>query len=89
MGMYGDRDNIVNPHQWQPLQEGVPHARIERFSKAGHFIMLDEPQTFHGKTESISWMTAGTNMSDKLDLVAVAKTACGADYARGGERDHW
>ncbi len=46
MGMYGDKDVIVNPKQWQPLQAGVPHARIERFNKAGHFIMLDEPEAF-------------------------------------------
>lgn len=46
MGMFGDRDNIVNPHQWQPLLQGVSHARIERFPKAGHFIMLDEPPAF-------------------------------------------
>ena len=46
MGMYGDKDVIVNPKQWQPLQAGVPQARIERFKKAGHFIMLDEPETF-------------------------------------------
>jgi len=46
MGMYGDKDVIVNPKQWQPLQAGVPQARIERFNKAGHFIMLDEPETF-------------------------------------------
>ncbi len=43
MGMYGDKDIIVNPNQWKPLLAGVPHARIERFSNAGHFIMLDEP----------------------------------------------
>ena len=46
MGMYGDKDVIVDPKQWQPLEAGVPHARIERFKKAGHFIMLDEPDTF-------------------------------------------
>jgi pimeloyl-ACP methyl ester carboxylesterase len=46
MGMYGDRDIIVNPRQWQPLCTGVPHARIERFANAGHFIMLDEPKDF-------------------------------------------
>jgi pimeloyl-ACP methyl ester carboxylesterase len=46
MGMYGDRDIIVHPRQWQPLIEGVPHARIERFPKAGHYIMLDEPTCF-------------------------------------------
>jgi len=46
MGMYGDKDLIVSPHQWKPLLAGVPHARIERFPKAGHFIMLDEPENF-------------------------------------------
>ena len=45
MGMYGDKDIIVNPRQWQPLQAGVPHAQIERFANAGHFIMLDEPKS--------------------------------------------
>lgn len=46
MGMYGDRDIVVHPKQWQPLQAGVPHARIERFPTAGHFIMLDDPDSF-------------------------------------------
>jgi len=46
MGMFGDVDNIVHPQQWKPLLAGVPHARIERFPQAGHFIMLDEPPIF-------------------------------------------
>jgi pimeloyl-ACP methyl ester carboxylesterase len=46
MGMYGDKDVIVHPKQWQPLQAGVPHAQIARFEKSGHFIMLDDPQAF-------------------------------------------
>lgn len=46
MGMYGDRDVVVHPRQWQPLKDGVPHAQIERFAHAGHFIMLDDPQGF-------------------------------------------
>ena len=46
MGMFGDRDNIVNPRQWKALKKGLPEARIERFTQAGHFIMLDEPQPF-------------------------------------------
>lgn len=46
MGMYGDHDNIVHPRQWQPLQAGVPQTQVVRFSKAGHFIMLDEPDSF-------------------------------------------
>ena len=46
LGMYGDRDIIVNPKQWQPMQSGIPDVKIERFKDAGHFIMLDEPQHF-------------------------------------------
>lgn len=46
MGMFGDRDNIVDPRQWQALCTGLPYARIERYKTAGHFIMLDEPQLF-------------------------------------------
>jgi pimeloyl-ACP methyl ester carboxylesterase len=49
MGMYGDRDNIVSPRQWQALKQGLPSSRIERFHTAGHFIMLDEPKTFTEK----------------------------------------
>jgi len=52
MGMFGDKDIVVSPKQWQPLQEGVPHARIERFHTAGHFIMLDEPESFMQKLKS-------------------------------------
>ena len=46
LGIYGDRDIIVNPKQWQPMQKGIGHARIERFPLAGHFPMLEEPQNF-------------------------------------------
>jgi pimeloyl-ACP methyl ester carboxylesterase len=46
MGMYGDRDVIVHPKQWQPMLRGIPHAQIERFSVDGHFLMLEEPQDF-------------------------------------------
>ena len=46
MGMFGDRDNIVSPRQWQVLKQTIPTARIERYKKSGHFIMLDEPQPF-------------------------------------------
>lgn len=46
MGIYGDKDIIVAPDQWKPLKKGVSHARIERFSKAGHFPMLDQPRHF-------------------------------------------
>lgn len=46
MGMYGDRDVIVHPKQWQPMLKGIPHAQIERFPLDGHFPMLEEPQDF-------------------------------------------
>ena len=46
MGMYGDRDVIVNPNQWSILDTYLQRVQIERFQKAGHFIMLDEPHLF-------------------------------------------
>jgi pimeloyl-ACP methyl ester carboxylesterase len=46
LGIFGGRDVIVNPDQWQPMQAGIPNVQIERFKDAGHFIMLDEPQRF-------------------------------------------
>jgi len=52
LGMYGDKDIVVDPKQWRPLQTGIPHAHIERFHTAGHFIMLDEPQAFTDKLKS-------------------------------------
>lgn len=52
LGMFGDRDNIVDPRQWQPLVQGVATAQVERFAKAGHFIMLDEPELFKEKLKN-------------------------------------
>ena len=52
MGMYGNKDNIVNPMQWKPLAAGVEQNRTERFPKAGHFIMLDESEPFMHKLKS-------------------------------------
>jgi pimeloyl-ACP methyl ester carboxylesterase len=49
MGMFGDKDIIVSPTQWQPMLEGIPHSRIERFQTAGHFIMLDDAVPFKNK----------------------------------------
>jgi pimeloyl-ACP methyl ester carboxylesterase len=46
MGMYGPKDIVVHPKQWEPLKNGVSHARIELFPNAGHFIMLDDPPRF-------------------------------------------
>jgi pimeloyl-ACP methyl ester carboxylesterase len=61
MGMFGDRDNIVNPNQWKSLKEGVPQARIERFRNAGHFIMLDEPVNFMFKLKDFLSNSPGAN----------------------------
>ena len=49
MGMYGDRDKVVHPKQWQPMQKGIPQALIERFPTCGHFPMLEEPKQFTEK----------------------------------------
>jgi pimeloyl-ACP methyl ester carboxylesterase len=46
MGMYGTRDNIVNPDQWKPVCSLAQQPHIERFSGAGHFPMLDAPERF-------------------------------------------
>lgn len=46
LGVYGQRDIVVHPKQWMPMQEGIPQARIIRYSDAGHFPMLDVPQRF-------------------------------------------
>ena len=46
LGMYGDKDVIVHPKQWQPMQEGIKNCSIKRYEDAGHFIMLDKTQDF-------------------------------------------
>ena len=46
LGMYGRRDVIVHPRQYEPLRAGVPHARIEILPGSGHFPMLDEPDKY-------------------------------------------
>jgi len=49
LGFYGDKDRVVDPLQWQSLQKGIPHARIELFPTAGHFMMLEKPAEFSQK----------------------------------------
>lgn len=46
LGMYGERDNVVDPREWVHLDERIPGASVERFPGCGHFIMLDEPGRF-------------------------------------------
>ena len=52
MGMFGDRDNIVSPKQWQPLLAAVPQTQVVRWEKAQHFIMLDTSQDFMEKLKA-------------------------------------
>ncbi len=52
LGMYGDKDIVVHPEQWKLIHQGIPHASIIRFTSAGHFIMLDEPEKFTAALKS-------------------------------------
>lgn len=79
MGMYGDRDNIVHPRQWQPLLKGVPQAQIERFPFAGHFPMLEEPETFTQKLKAFldqdsSALSAAQSQPSPLSASATSVT---------------
>ena len=46
LGMYGDKDIIVDPFEWQTLLKGTDRAQIARYPNAGHFIMLDNPERY-------------------------------------------
>ncbi len=46
MGMYGARDVIVNPKQYEPLQAGIKQTRVEVMPNSGHFPMIDEPDKY-------------------------------------------
>jgi pimeloyl-ACP methyl ester carboxylesterase len=46
LGMFGARDNIVSPRQKDVLQREALHSTIAYFLTAGHFPMLDEPESF-------------------------------------------
>jgi pimeloyl-ACP methyl ester carboxylesterase len=46
MGIYGMRDVIVHPKQYELLQAGVKQAQIEILRQSGHFPMLDEPEAY-------------------------------------------
>lgn len=43
-GLYGSKDNIVAASQMNVLKRSVPHAKIQLYPKARHFIMLDQPE---------------------------------------------
>ena len=65
MGMCGQKDNIVRPTQWKPLADGVENCQTERFPNAGHFIMLDEPESFMQKLKA--FLDSSTRRNRLLD----------------------
>ncbi|MCE1254084.1 MAG: alpha/beta hydrolase [Anaerolineae bacterium] len=52
MGIYGAKDIIVDPNEWRTLSKGKPTARIERYINAGHFAMLEEPESVREKLKN-------------------------------------
>lgn len=47
IGLFGVRDNIVNPNQSKLMGKLVPGARVEMMQHSRHFPMLDEPERFN------------------------------------------
>jgi pimeloyl-ACP methyl ester carboxylesterase len=47
LGIYGQKDRIVDPGQGEVLARGAPHVQLHRFEKSGHFPMFDEPDRFY------------------------------------------
>jgi len=47
MGIYGHKDNIVNPKQGELIRKGVARHVVYYFDGSGHFPMLDETERFH------------------------------------------
>jgi pimeloyl-ACP methyl ester carboxylesterase len=47
LGVYGQKDRIVDPAQGEVLAQGVHNAELCRFDGSGHFPMLDEPERFY------------------------------------------
>lgn len=60
LGMYGERDVIVNPNQWKLVHQNIRDSHVARFSASGHFIMLDEPGRFmQALKQYLDWQPAG------------------------------
>ncbi len=47
MGIYGAKDNIVDPKQGEVLRKGAPSPIVHYFENSAHFPMLDETVRFH------------------------------------------
>ena len=46
MGVFGVKENIVNPDQSRGMAKHIAHARVEMMSGSRHFPMRDEPEKF-------------------------------------------
>lgn len=46
LGIYGGKDNIVNPSNAKLLKEGVKTSEVSILSRSRHFPMTDEPEVF-------------------------------------------
>lgn len=46
LGIFGGRDNIVNPNQAEVIAQLVPQARVEVFPNSRHFPMRDQSEKF-------------------------------------------
>ncbi len=47
MGIFGRKDNIVDPRQGEVLRKGAPNPVVHYFENSAHFPMLDERERFH------------------------------------------
>jgi pimeloyl-ACP methyl ester carboxylesterase len=52
LGIYGEHDNIVDPHQVELLDKYVTGARTLTLHRSRHFPMLDEPDEFNATVRS-------------------------------------
>lgn len=46
LGIYGQKDNLVNPSEWRTLENVFPHATTRLYPNQKHFPMLDHESTF-------------------------------------------
>lgn len=48
LGIFGRRDNIVDPRQAEVMRAYIPHAQVWVLERSRHFPMIDEPEQFNG-----------------------------------------
>lgn len=47
LGIFGDKDVIVNPDQAKVFAQHLPHGQVRMIDGAGHFVMWDKPAEFN------------------------------------------